>query len=106
MLEAKTIKNDSSSIDIIKGLGKETLFDYAKEYLTKHSYLSSKRLSTSYLYEQYNITYRNRDYIELNKSLSHKFRHTIMLLNRARLIVGYNNSSLYKRVDIDKSLSG
>jgi len=100
MVEAQIINNN---ISLVKAITKEELLDFAKEYLKKHAFISSKKLATSCLYERFDITYKNPEYMRISKSLSHRFRHIIMLLNQERLIVGYNNNSLYKRVDLQES---
>jgi len=108
MLESQIVNNSLSIVDLAKGIKKEILLEFAKDYLNKHVYISSKKLATAYLHEYYNLSHRDIEYTRIRKTLSHRFRHIIMLLTQERLIVGYNNSSLYKRVDIpiiDKSLS-
>lgn len=105
MLEAQIVNHSLSLIDLAKGIKKEVLLEFAKDHLKKCAYISSKKLATAYLHEYYNLRERSKEYIRLRKVLSNKFRYTIMLLTQERLIVGYSNSGLYKRVAIAKSLS-
>ena len=105
MLEAKNVGNSLSLIDTVKTVNKEELLEFAKSYLSKHVYVSSKKLGMEYLGIYYNLTSSSMDYNKIKKVLANKFRHIISLLVREGLIAGYNNNSLYKRVDIVKSLS-
>ena len=103
MLESQIVNNSLNIVDLVKAIKKEVLLEFAKEYVKKHVYVNAKKLSTAYLYERYDITYRDIEYIQISKTLSHKFRYTIMLLTQERLIVGYNNNGLYKRVELPKT---
>lgn len=114
MLEAQIVRNSLSLVDLAKAIKKEELFDFAKDYLKKHMYISNKKLGTEYLGVYYNLTSSRMDYDKIKRVLVNKFRNTIRLLVREGLIAGYNNIGLYKRVDeqktdscsiIDKSLS-
>lgn len=105
MVEAQYIKNKSSLVYLAKAIKKEELFDFAKDYLKKHVYVSSKNLGREYLGVHYNLTRSSMDYDKVKSVLSNKFRFVIGLLVREGLISGYNNSALYKRVDIPISLS-
>lgn len=96
------IKNSVDLANFVKAIKKEELLEFAKEYLKKNTFVSAKKLSTGYLYERHNLTYRSGTYVWLRKALLHRFRRTIMLLTQEKLIVGYN-STVYKRVDLQES---
>lgn len=107
MVESQIITYNTNVNDLVKNITKEDLFAYAKDYLKKHVYISSKKLGTEFLGTYYNLTRTRPNYDKIKRGLTHRFSYIIMLFTREGLIVGYNNSGLYKRVDpiIDKSLS-
>ena len=103
-LEAKIIVNNSVClVDLAKAINKEELFEFAKEYLKKHVYISNKKLSMEYISVNYNLPSLRMDYDKIKKVLAYRFVRVISLLVREGLIAGYNNSHLYKRVELTKT---
>ena len=103
MVESDVTKSDYSLLYTVRLIDKEVLYAYSLKYLEKHAYISSKKLASVYIFDNYNLTYTSMDYAKIKSLLSHKFRHTISILLRENKIIGYS-PKLYKRVDIIKSL--
>ena len=103
MVEAQITNNSSSLVYIVKGIEKEQLIDFAKNYLKKHVYIKSKNLALEYLGVYYNLTTTSTDYDKIRRLLVYRFRRVLSLFVRERLIAGYNNSGLYKRIDLTKT---
>lgn len=92
-----------SLVERTKEITKEVLYAYSLKYLKKHVYISSKNLSGAYVFEHYNLTHTSIEYRKIRGILSHKFRFTIGLLLREKMIIGYS-PKLYRRVNINPSL--
>ena len=90
MVETQIIDNSVSSV---KDINKEELFDFAKEYLKKHVYVSSKRLRLGYI--------GIHNYRTTSDISNYYFGRVISRLVREGLIARYS-PKLYKRVDVSK----
>lgn len=102
MVESKGIKSEYSLLSFVRGVRKEELWGYTLTYLEKHVYISSKNLTSAYLYDYYDLTHTSMDYRKIKNLLSHKFGNIISVLLRENRILGYS-PKLYKRVDIINS---
>lgn len=103
MLEVQIIDNSINMLESIKAIPKEELLLHAKDYLTKHVYISSKNLGREYITLHYHKPSLRTDYNKLRKCLSNRFRFVISLFVREGLITRYNKNYLYKRVNNAKS---
>ena len=103
MVESKGITSKYSLLSSMRIIDIEDLYDYALKYLKKHTYISSKNLTSAYLYDYYNLTYSSMDYRKIRRLLSHKFGNIMSRFLREKRIFGYS-PKLYKRVDIVQSL--